>query len=89
MSFVLACEVVAWFWLPSHNVYLRLGGFGSCILDLESCKRVLAYEWIVVGGLCEYYGSFVLILWCGRYLPPRVTLTRIEYFGKQEETLKH
>jgi hypothetical protein len=22
-----------------------------------------------------------------RYLPPRVNLTRIEYFGKQEETL--
>jgi hypothetical protein len=24
---------------------------------------------------------------CGRYLPPRVNLTRIEYSGKQEETL--
>jgi hypothetical protein len=24
---------------------------------------------------------------CGRYLPPCVNLTRIEYFGKQEETL--
>ena len=25
----------------------------------------------------------------GGIKPPRVTLTRIEYFGKQEETLKH
>jgi hypothetical protein len=24
---------------------------------------------------------------CGRYLPPRVNLTRIEDFGKQEKTL--
>jgi hypothetical protein len=31
---------------------------------------------------CRYYGS------CGRYLPPHVTLTRIEYSGKQEITLK-
>jgi hypothetical protein len=30
---------------------------------------------------CSYYGS------CVRYLPPRVNLTRIEYFGKKEETL--
>jgi hypothetical protein len=30
---------------------------------------------------CSYYGSR------GRYLPQRVNLTRIEYFGKQEETL--
>ena len=28
-----------------------------------------------------YYGS------CERYLPPHVNLTRIEYSGKQEETL--
>ena len=30
---------------------------------------------------CYYYGS------CGRYLPPRVNLTRIEYSLKQEETI--
>jgi hypothetical protein len=30
---------------------------------------------------CRYYGS------CRRYLPPRVNLARIEYSGKQEETL--
>ena len=30
---------------------------------------------------CLYYGS------CGRYLPPRVNLTRIEDSGKQEKTL--
>ena len=30
---------------------------------------------------CWYYGSY------GRYLTPCVNLTRIEYFGKQEETL--
>jgi hypothetical protein len=32
-------------------------------------------------GECSYYGS------CGRYLPPRVNLTKIEYSEKQEETL--
>jgi hypothetical protein len=30
---------------------------------------------------CKYYGS------CGRYLPPRVNLMRIEDSGKQEKTL--
>ena len=33
------------------------------------------------GDVCLYYGSY------GRYLPPCVNLTRIEYYGKQEETL--
>jgi hypothetical protein len=35
----------------------------------------------IVRRECLYYGS------CGRYLPPRVNLTRIEYSRKQEETL--
>jgi hypothetical protein len=34
-------------------------------------------------------GCVDIIVAAGGIKPPRVTLTRIEYSGKQEETLKH
>jgi hypothetical protein len=37
---------------------------------------------------CSYNGVDIMVV-AGGIKPPRVTLTRIEYSGKQEETLKH
>jgi hypothetical protein len=44
---------------------------------------------------CDKYGHIArdcpvdIMVAAGGIIPPRVTLTRIEYSGKQEETLKH
>jgi hypothetical protein len=43
--------------------------------------KIITFNTSLARRECSYYGS------CGRYLPPRVNLTRIEYSGKQEETL--
>ena len=61
--------------LRGNEPILRLNINGMFVLKTITCNTSLARRefW--------YYGS------CERYLPPHVNLTRIEYSGKQEETL--
>jgi hypothetical protein len=61
----------------------------SASIEVMSAGRTTSFQ---VGGVFPEFTIVVIVdimVAVGDIKPPLVTLTRIEYFGKQEETHKH
>jgi hypothetical protein len=83
-----------WMCWKSHCLMIKRWRFGFNLnIEYFSFRHI----WVLLPNLPLQLWNHSALIWvdimvvpqmkCGRYLPPRVNLTRIEYSGKKEETL--